>query len=408
MPNANTNFREGTLDLSKILVSKEFLIESFPQLLNQNKIPTLWTWGSGSCGRLGDNTSIDRSSPVQTIAGGTNWRSVCGDRTIAAIKTDGTLWMWGSGNYGQLGNNYASSGQQVVFYGASSPVQTISGGTNWRSVSPGEEIIAAIKTDGTLWTWGNNPYGVLGINNNDFGVRRSSPVQTVAGGTNWRSVSMGRQNAAAIKTDGTLWTWGSGRCGALGSGNVTNRSSPVQTISGGTNWRSVSVGVDSQYSIAAIKTDGTLWTWGCNCFGVLGDNTTASKSSPVQTVAGGTNWKLISNNGTMAAIKTDGTLWTWGLNFGRGTLGDSSSIHRSSPVQTVAGGTNWRLVGASRFCMVSAIKTDGTLWTWGYGRYGRLGTNSTVHRSSPVQTVSGGSNWRSVFGSTAIRDLDAD
>jgi alpha-tubulin suppressor-like RCC1 family protein len=164
MPNANTNFREGTLDLSKILVSKEFLIESFPQLLNQNKIPTLWLWGSNLQGNAGNNERNNyKSSPVQTISGGTNWRQVsgggaffCSATHFAAIKTDGTLWLWGDGDSGVLGDNSTTT--------RSSPVQTVSTGTNWKQVSAGGTNISAIKTDGTLWLWGNGQLGRLGNN----------------------------------------------------------------------------------------------------------------------------------------------------------------------------------------------------------------------------------------------------
>ena len=132
-------------------------------------------------------------------------------------------------------------------------------------------------------------------------------MQTVASGTNWKQVSCARNHTAAIKTNGTLWVWGSNGYGELGTNNRTYYSSPVQTVASGTNWKLVSC---NYYSTAAIKTDGTLWTWGYNLYGGLGDNTVAGKSSPVQTVAGGTNWKHVDVGfyNTCSAIKTDGTL----------------------------------------------------------------------------------------------------
>ena len=158
----------------------------------------LWLWGYNNYGQLGNNTTVNKSSPVQTIAGGTNWKSVaCGYYHTAAIKTDGTLWSCGYNGYGQLGNN------SVV--NKSSPVQTIASGTNWKSVVCGHSHTAAIKTDGTLWVCGYNNVGQLGDNSQ---VHKSSPVQTIAGGTNWKSVSAGLYHTAAIKTDGTLWLCG--------------------------------------------------------------------------------------------------------------------------------------------------------------------------------------------------------
>ena len=269
------------VDIGDTLVPKSYLIDRYPELADTFRFAGLWTWGIGLWGLLGDNTIAYKSSPVQTIAGGTNWKSVsAGWYYTTAIKTDGTLWTWGYNNYGQLGDNTLDN--------KSSPVQTISAGTNWKSVAGGLYHTAAIKTDGTLWLWGRNNNVQLGDNTQ---VNKSSPVQTISAGTNWKSVAAGFYNTAAIKTDGTLWTWGYNNYGQLGDNTTTHKSSPVQTIAAGTNWKSVAGG---RYHTAAIKTDGTLWTWGQNNYGQIGDNTTVNKSSPVQTIAGGTNWKSVA------------------------------------------------------------------------------------------------------------------
>jgi len=389
-------------DIGFEMVTRDYLIDVYPSLIGTFKQSGLWTWGQNTNGRVGDNTTISKSSPVQTVSGGTNWKLVsCGGEHSAVIKTDGTLWTWGLGTSGQLGDNTTTS--------KSSPVQTVSAGTNWRQVAGGAgngNHTAAIKTDGTLWTWGRNPFGALG---NNTTIDRSSPVQTVSAGTNWKQVSCGEWHDAAIKTDGTLWTWGRAGVGQLGDNTAIDKSSPVQTVSGGTNWRLVSCGA---YHTAAIKTDGTLWSWGRNSYGRLGDNTTISRSSPVQTVSGGTNWKLVSCGATQtAAIKTDGTLWVWGWNL-FGALGDNTTIQRASPVQTVSGGTNWKQVAGGTY-RHAAIKTDGTLWTWGFNSNGQLGDNTRIDKSSPVQTVASGTNWKLVAGGgymhiIAIRDDSAD
>jgi alpha-tubulin suppressor-like RCC1 family protein len=209
-----------------------------------------------------------------------------------------------------------------------------------------------------LWGWGNNGNGQLGVN--DTTSDRSTPVTTFAGGTNWKQVACGGYFTSAIKTDGTLWTWGESGNGQLGDNAFTNlgKSTPVTTFAGGTNWKQVSCG---SIHTAAIKTDGTLWTWGSNTSGRLGDNTTTDRSIPVTTFAGGTNWKQVQSTtgSSTAAIKTDGTLWTWGRNF-YGNLGDNTIINISIPVTTFAGGTNWKQVagGASH---TAAIKTSDDL-----------------------------------------------
>jgi alpha-tubulin suppressor-like RCC1 family protein len=364
-------------DLKTAFVSDAFLLDQFVG-------NTLFVWGRNAFGGLGDNTTTDKSNPVQTVTGGINWKQVSGGSYHAvAIKNDGTLWVWGYNAYGCLGDNTITN--------RSSPVQTIAFGTNWKQATAGALGSTAIKTDGTLWSWGYNAFGSIGDNTT---THRSSPVQTIAFGNNWKQVSFGgMNNCAAIKTDGTLWTWGDNLTGQLGDNTSTKRSSPVQTIAFGTNWKQVAAG----YHTSAIKTDGTLWCWGYNGNGQLGDNTIIYRSSPVQTIAFGTNWKQVASSGLAsytAAIKTDGTLWTWGGNA-YGQLGDNTIIKRSSPVQTVAFGTNWKQVDCNQY-NIAAIKNDGTLWNWGYGGYGSLGDNSVASKSSPVQTTAYGTNWKQV------------
>jgi len=348
---------------------------------------TLWTWGANGSGQLGINNTLNRTTPVTTFAGGTNWKSVaCGFNHTAAIKTDGTLWTWGTNSSGQLGINNTLN--------RTTPVTTFIGGTNWKSVACGYFHTAAIKTDGTLWTWGSNNFGQLGINNT---IDRNTPVTTFLGGTNWKSVASGYTHTAAIKTDGTLWTWGRNNNGQLGDNTTVNRSTPVTTFAGGTNWKSVSCAGNALGGghTAAIKTDGTLWGWGRNFEGQLGIISTSSRTTPVTTFAGGTNWKQVSCGGYhTSAIKTDGTLWTWGTNSS-GQLGINDTTQRNTPVTTFAGGTNWKQV-AGGFQYAAAIKTDGTLWTWGANGSGQLGINDTLNRTTPVTIFLGGTDWKSV------------
>jgi len=350
----------------------------------------LWSWGSNSYGRLGDNTQVNRSTPVTTLSGGANWKQVsCGRSHAVAIKTDGTLWCWGRNDFGQLG--------EVGTFLKLSPVTTFAGGTNWKQVGCGYNHTAAIKTDGTLWVWGRNISGQLGDNTT---TQRNTPVTTFAGGTNWKQVAGGYGHTAAIKTDGTLWTWGSNGSGQLGDNTTTQRNTPVTTFTGGNNWKQVACGQDLSFqSTAAIKTDGTLWTWGNNANGGLGDNTTTQRNTPVTTFAGGTNWKQVSSGGSAtSAIKTDGTLWVWGRNY-NGQLGINNTSQRNTPVTTFLGGTNWKQVSTTNVSN-AAIKTDGTLWNCGWNNQGQLGDNTGTQRLIPVTTFLGGTNWKQVFSST--------
>jgi alpha-tubulin suppressor-like RCC1 family protein len=157
---------------------------------------------------------------------------------------------------------------------------------------------------------------------------------------------------------GSLWVWGINNGGQLGDSTITSKSSPTQTVAGGTNWRSISVGLSHS---AAIKTDGSLWLTGDNAYGALGNGTTTGTSSPIQTVSATTNGKQVEcGQRFTGAIKTDGTLWMWGQG-GNGQLGDNTAVNKSSPVQTIAAGTNWKQVAVAQ-AWTAAIKTDGTLW----------------------------------------------
>jgi alpha-tubulin suppressor-like RCC1 family protein len=374
MPNQFLSDEFG--DIEDYFVTDYWLIDQFVG-------DTLWVFGRNNVGQLGTNDVTFRSIPVTTFAGGNNWKQVSiGQDHAAAIKTDGTLWVWGNAGSGRLGTNDTTN--------RSTPVTTFAGGNDWKSVSFGfRSFAAAIKTDGSLWTWGSNNNGQLGVNNT---TDRSTPVTTFAGGNNWKSISSGGYHTAAIKTDGTLWVWGAGGYGQLGNFANTNRNTPVTTFAGGTTWKQVSCG---EAYTAAIKTDGSLWTWGRNNAGQLSVNDTINRNTPVTTFAGGNNWKSVDGNGNghTAAVKTDGSLWLWGLN-GDGQLGDFSTTQRNTPVTTFAGGNNWKSVDCGdRY--TAAIKTDGTLWVWGRNSYSQLGNNASGNRSTPVTTFAGGNNWKS-------------
>jgi alpha-tubulin suppressor-like RCC1 family protein len=354
----------------------------------------LFTWGNGTSGALGNAALTNRSTPVTTFTGASNWKQVsCGNgnnKHTAAIKTDGTLWLWGDAVNAKLGN--AEGGTTAGIFLRSTPITTFAGGTNWKQVDCSNVNTVAIKTDGTLWVWGNNNGGQLG---NTFLFQNiSTPITTFAGGSNWKQASCDGGSLVAIKTDGTLWTWGSSFNGSLGNGITTGSiSTPITTFAGGTNWKQVST---FGYRTLAIKTDGTLWTWGRGLEGQLGNATITNTSTPVTTFAGGTNWKQVSSGGGIsAAIKTDGTLWTWG-STSNGALGNGATTGTiSTPITTFAGGNNWKQVecGSSH---ITAIKTDGTLWTWGNGNSGALGNAVTTNTSTPVTTFAGGTNWKQV------------
>jgi alpha-tubulin suppressor-like RCC1 family protein len=331
----------------------------------------LYSWGNGVTGALGLGNSTYYSSPKQ-VGALSDWLSIsAGAYFVASIKTDGTLWSWGKNNHGQLalGNttNYSSPKQVGAL-------------TNWLETSCGRYHCLALKTDGTIWSWGRNNNGQLGLNISTL-TNRSSPSQ-IGSSTDWDYISAGGNSNGAIKTDGTLWTWGYNADGQLGIGVApgTNFSSPVQ-VGALTNWLRVSVGY---YHMFATKTDGTLWSWGGNLTGPLGLGNQTDYSSPKQ-IGSLTNWGTISAGLRRSySVKTDGTLWSWG-NGNTGALGLGNTTSYSSPKQ-VGALTNWSKAQQNPSgSHVLSYKTDGTLWSWGQGYYGALGLGNTTYYSSPKQ-----------------------
>ncbi|WP_315850896.1 MULTISPECIES: RCC1 repeat- and reductase domain-containing protein [Candidatus Kuenenia] len=242
-------------------------------------------------------------------------------------------------------------------------------------VAAGDSHTLALKYDGTVWTWGHNGDGQLG--DGTF-TNRTTPVQVndlsdviaIDGGQHHHSL--------AVKSDGTVWAWGHNDDGHLGDRTYTNRSSPVKVtdLSG-----AIAVAGGDSHSLA-LKSDGTVWAWGANWYGQLGDGTTADSTTPVQVsnlsdviaIAGGDNHSL--------ALKYDGTVWAWGENA-YGKLGDETETNRTAPVQVGSlSNVNAIAVGDQHSL---ALKSDGTVWAWGNNEGGQLGDGTTTNRNTPIQ-----------------------
>jgi alpha-tubulin suppressor-like RCC1 family protein len=276
-------------DLGVKYVTKEYVMDWYPDLVPNMVTPQLWAWGMNTNGQLGTNNTSNYSSPVTTAGGGTNWKQVaCANYHTAAIKTDGTLWNWGLNGSGQLGDNTVVS--------KLSPVTTAGGGTNWKQVACGYYHTAAIKTDGTLWTWGYNFYaGQLGDNTI---ANKSSPVTVVGGITNWSSISNGNRHSLGLRSSGLLYGWGYNTIGQVGDNTATQRNSPVLVSGGITNWSGVEGG---GYHSLGLTSAGVAYAWGQNTNGHLGDNTTSVRSSPVTVVGGITTWAQVSGGQSHSA-----------------------------------------------------------------------------------------------------------
>jgi alpha-tubulin suppressor-like RCC1 family protein len=341
--------------------------------------PSLLAWGLGTSGQLGLGNTTSYSSPKQV---GTlkTWSTVAaGNISSAAIKTDGTLWTWGGNTYGQLGTNNTTS--------VSSPVQ-IGALTNWSSASSSASNgTFAIKSNNTLWSWGQNDNGQLGTSNTTY---YSSPKQ-IGALTNWAQVVGGHQYTLAVKTDNTLWGWGYTFGGQIGNGSsgFGTIQSPVQ-VGAAISWNKTYAGYFNSYG---VSTSGALWSWGFNNYGQLGLGNTTDYSSPKQ-IGSLTDWLDVAGYyGWAVAVKTNGTIWGWGRNQG-GQLGLGNTTSYSSPKQ-IGALTSWVKIYAGKGpAGVLAIKNDGTLWAWGVNNNGQLGLGNTTYYSSPKQ-VGTGTNWLS-------------
>ena len=330
---------------------------------------SIWAWGNNSNGQLGDGTIIQRNSPVQ-IGSEKKWKKIaCGNSHSLALKSDGTLWAWGINLFGQLGDGTTTE--------AHSPLQ-IGTDNNWLNITGGSYHTIAIKSDGTLWAWGRNSDGQLGDNST---TQHNSPVQ-IGSDNKWLIITSA-YNTLGLKADGTLWSWGSNSNGQIGDGTTTQRNSPVQLNVDLTGWMMLSLGL---YHSVGIKIDGTLWSWGQNSSGQLGDGTIINRAAPFK-IGSSNYWTMVTGgNSQTLAIKSDGTLWAWGGN-GNGQLGDGSTTQRNNPVQ-VGSATNWIHVSSSSDAHTTALKSDGTLWSWGYNGHGQLGDGTTSDQNMPIQVGS--------------------
>lgn len=351
---------------------------------------TVWAWGLNNDGRLGDGTRTNRSSPVRIAVtdvvalAAAGWPpSGTGDGSghSLALKGDGTVWAWGGNGSGQLGDGTTQT--------RLAPVHA-AGIANAIAISAGYFHSAAVTRDGGAWTWGDNRTGQLGDGST---TSRSTPGR-VPGLSGIVAVAAGVLHTLALRADGTAWSWGHNRYGALGDGTFTERLVPVMVASS-SGLTAIAAG---PYHSMALSGGGSVVAWGLNNHGQLGDDTNASRATPAP-VSGLTGVVSISTgrgdpretSGMSLAVRDDGTVWAWGDN-GSGQLGDGRSLFRSTPTPVVTL-TDMVSVAAGGFRAgvdlggghSVAVKRDGTVWAWGHNGFGQLGDGSSVARSTPAR-----------------------
>ena len=332
----------------------------------------LWAWGNNDSRQLGaDITTMYQNYPVQVQDLSMIIGITAGEKFSAAVCGDGSVWTWGDNLKGQLGNGTSGPDQITAI-----PTR-VSNLYDMVKIDAGYAHIAVVKNNGTLWTWGNNEDGQLGIGTSGYLYNQSTPVQ-VPGLDRVNSVTAGYAHTVALLKDGSLRAWGSNRAGQLGNGTFESSANPVW-VADISNIKSVSAG---DYHTLALRNDGMVWAWGDNPFGQLGNNSTTPSTVPIQ-VAQLSNISAIASGATHSiALRNDGTVWAWGGNA-LGQLGDGTTKNALLPVM-VSGLTNVIAIAAGHYHSL-ALKADGTLWTWGENTYGQLGDGSMLAKSLPVQ-----------------------
>lgn len=329
----------------------------------------LRAWGDNSQGELGNNSNSSSTLPVQ-VSGLAGVVAVAGgfDHTLA-LASAGTVWAWGYNQFGQLGNGGNTN--------SGTPVR-VSGFTGAVAVAGGGSHSLALTNDGTVWAWGANQFGQLGnASNGSINVpvqlNLSGIVAIAAGGYPQGA----GESSMALKSDGSVWTWGDNQYGELGNGGTANSNVPVK-VGGLPGVMAIASGA---YHSLALASDGTVWAWGDNQYGELGNGSMVNSNVPVQ-VSGLSGIVAISAGFYHSlALKSDGTVFAWGYN-GDGELGNGGTANSNAPVQvsgltgvvSIAGGGTQSL----------ALTSTGTAWAWGGNQHGELGNGTQSNSNVPM------------------------
>lgn len=375
---------------------------------------SVWTWGYGPSGQLGGGTTDDAATPVQVCVTYDADQASClsplgdvlsiaaGGEHALALRRDGSLWAWGNNQNNQLGHGFDSYSPVAVPVCVEFDVDAelcVTPLTGVIAIAAGDAHNLALTADGSLWAWGDEQGGALGIgcSGGDEESGPSVPCPVLApvairvddGSAGWSSITAGRAFSVAITSNGSLWAWGDNDDGELGDESLAGQLVPRRLPTSEVSWIGARAG-DSH--VLALAADGSLLGWGNGASGQIADGL-AWRTTPVESVgtsgAGSdTDWALVSiDRSLVGAIKTDGTLWTWGVNQGDRGLGVASDAPWRARPQPVLGvgdsDTDWVEVDVAGSWGM-ARKSDGSVYAWGDNYYGRLGTGNTTPQSGLV------------------------
>ena len=373
--------------MKKVLLINILLVLSFTALaqcyetltfggahtVGQKADGTLWGWGYGVAGQLLTTNEVE-PNPIQ-LGTQTDWNKINnGYGNTFVIKNNGTLWGCGLNQFGCLGINSTTQFNTTF--------QQITASNDWLKTSASSYFTLALKSNGTIWAWGQNNNYQLG--NSPATAQQLFPIQ-VGTGTGWVEIAAGTSSTSfAIKSDGTIWGWGSNPSSIIVFGSSTTTVAFPTQVGTDTDWLTMSVG---GAHILAQKQDSTLWSWGSGVpMGVGGTPPVTNIPHQITT----DKWISFSSGSSSSfGVKEDGTLWAWGINA-NGRLGDGTTINRLVPTQ-IGTDNNWNRVQAGSSSTTMATKTDGTVWYWGgtnyYGEYGNGLSYGSTHIMTPTQTI---------------------
>jgi len=340
-----------------------------PSYLAIGRDGTLWAWGCNHSGQLGLGDCVDRETPERIGEDG-DWRDVaCGDRYSMALKRDGTLWAWGRRTRpGTQAHLFAEKGLVVDCLSLGDCMgrlrpHRVGSDSDWQHVACGDGHTLALKRNGHLWGWGSNLHGQVGLGHP---WKCDKPERIGELVSAWGTVACGSQHSVALARDGSLWCWGDkdidrrfvdkARTGV----GLELDSLPLRPQQVGTqrDWRAVACGFEHSL---ALKSDGSLWAWGSNTSGQLGLGDSDERLQP-ERVGADRDWEMVSCGGLHSlAIKRDSSLWGWGADWS-GQLGPVDSYGTDRP-QQLGRDRDWRAVAGGGWDTL-AVKVDGALWVF--------------------------------------------